>query len=194
MSEFVDFNLSFSMDLADPTIQAWDGTAMPKIEPGYYVFETTNVEQVAQTNGGNAGVKFTFTVVSDHAGDEATPEKGKTLIKTYSLKQDPRVMGRWKNLLIALGQPLSGVSAGAMLGSRMFAEVVHREMPPQAKPDGSMTEAKVVQDLQGEQSLTAAGGSAADVAEEAPPPPPPPARKAVGGAVKANGAAKAVQR
>lgn len=191
MSEFVDFNLSFSMDLADPSIQAWDGTAMPKIEPGYYIFEVTNVEQVPQTAGGNAGVKFTFTVVSDHTGDEATPEKGKTLLKTYSLKQDPRVMGRWKNLLIALGQPLTGVSAGAMLGSRMFGEVVHREMPAQPKPDGSMTEPKVVQDIQGEQALSA--GSAADVAEEAPPPPPP-ARKAVGGAVKANGAAKAAQR
>jgi hypothetical protein len=185
MSEFVDFEIA--IDLTDPSIQQWDGGSMPKIDPGFYVFEVTNIENVPQTNGGNPGVKFEFVVAGDATGSEETSEKGKKVTKTYSLKNDPKVLGRFKNLLVALGQPLTGFQAMATLGVRFYAEIIHREMPAQTKPDGTVTEARVVMDVMGEQPISVL----TQVAEQAEAPPPPPAQAAPATARKAVATAKA---
>lgn len=157
MADFVDFNLSLNLD----EVGTWDGTYKGP-EPGEYTWEVTNVEQV-QTNNGNPGVKFTFAVV-----DEDSDQKGRTVMKTYTLKNDSKALARFKHLITVLGVDPNNINGSELLGKRLIAECYKSRMKDRTAADGSVIEGKEVSDLRGERSV-----DGQQEVETAPPPPPP---------------------
>ncbi len=169
MADFVDFNLSLNLE----EVGTWDGTYKGP-DPGEYTFEVTNAEQV-QTSNGNPGVRFTFAVV-----DEDSDQKGRTVNKTYTLKNDPKVLARFKHLITVLGVDPNNINGSELLGKRMIAECYKSQMKDRTAADGSVIEGKEISDLRGERPVEG------PEVEAAPPPAPPTAptagRKAVGAA------------
>jgi hypothetical protein len=176
MSDFVDFNLSLNLD----EVNSWDGT-FQMIAPGVYTFRVANAEQVT-TGTGNTGVKFSFEVLDE--GDQ----KGKTIRKTYSLKSDPRVLARFKNVITALGVDPNNINGADLLDKQMGAEVFHKQMEGRTDATGAAVDGGLTMDLRGEHAV---GGAAA---AEPPPPPPPQAKKTALGGAKNGATATAARR
>lgn len=142
MADFADFNIDLNLD----EVQAWDGN-YSMIAEGSYVFEISHAEQKT-TSGGNPGLKFTFTVVDD------SPENGKTLTKTYSLKAN--VLGRLKAVLQAAGYTQASIVGSELLGRRFVADVKHGMMPDRPLPDGTVQPGKPSMDIRGERPVESA--------------------------------------
>lgn len=153
MAEFADFSLDLNLE----DVNAWNGE-YSMIAEGSYVFEISNVEQ-KPTSSGHPGLKFTFTVVDDSS------EKDKTLTKTYSLKNDPKVLGRFKAMLVAAGYTASSIVGSELLSRRFVADVKHGMMPDRTLPDGTVQPGKPSMDIRNERAL--------DVAQEQEPEPAP---------------------
>jgi len=171
---FVDLNIQLP-DLSD--VDAWGGGNRPLVPPGLYLLELIEAESSSSKSTNQPTLKTTFRVLSD--GDA----HGMELQKSYSLQGDKWVRARLKSFLQAIQHPLDQPITGAIVGSRMFAEVTQKPLPKR-DTDPPDAEVKYINEISNEQ---------AEEAMEAAPPPPPqqaaapaPSRRAVS---RTNGAA-----
>lgn len=170
-NEIADFNIP--LDLSGDDIGTWDGVYQ-LVTPGRYRMEIIKVEQATAKSSGGAVLRVQYQIV-DEGG-----EQGKKLTKSYSLKNDPAVLSRVKNLLVAAGANLASINSAELMGAQIMAEVVVRDGKAGTDAMGNPVAAKPQNDIQGESAV-----------ETAPAQTAAPRGKPVGAAAPKNGTAAA---
>jgi hypothetical protein len=156
MSEAVGADFEINVDLNG--VQEWDGESAPLIDPGVYVLQIVDAELGSSKTANQPVMKMQFEVMNEGAW------LGTKFRRSYSLQ--PKALGRFKQLVVACGAPLTGAKKEHFVGAYIQAEIVHRLGQPQVQADGSMGEAKMQMDVIKEQPLPEDGAdtSAADAA------------------------------
>lgn len=156
MSEAVGADFELNVDVTE--VDAWDGQSGPRIEPGTYVLGIT--EALYGTSKKNQPVlKLEFEVMNEG------PHLGAKFKRSYSLQK--QALGRFKQLVVACGAPLSGAKREHFVGAYIQAEIVHKMGDPTPNMSGGMDEGKMQMDVINEQPVPEEAAPADDTAAQA---------------------------